>query len=80
MSSGLYKRLVASGLLISHEEVNIEGENPDNVYKIIKPELIPFISYPYEWCFSQLKDAALTTLEIQKQAFEFGMSLKDCSV
>ena len=27
-----------------------------------------FISYPYEWSFSQLKDAALLTLEAQAAA------------
>lgn len=50
-----------------------------NPYKIIQPEVIPFISYPYEWCFSQLKDAALATLRIQKQALAHNMSLKDAS-
>ena len=40
---------------------------------------MPFISYPYEWSFSQLKDAALLTLKIQKIALEHGMSLKDAS-
>lgn len=49
------------------------------MYKILKPEVMPFISYPYEWSFSQLKDAALTTLEIQKKALDFGMTLKDAS-
>ena len=47
--------------------------------KIIKPEKIPFISYPYEWSFSQLKDAALLTLRIQKGAMKYGMTLKDAS-
>jgi hypothetical protein len=46
---------------------------------VLKPEQVPFVSYPYEWSFSQLKDAALTTLLIQKKALEFGMCLKDCS-
>lgn len=79
MNSGLYEKLIDSQLLIPHEEVNIQSLEPDNVYKIIKPELIPFISYPYEWCFSQLKDAALITFKIQKIALDFGMTLKDCS-
>lgn len=56
-----------------------EIEPAGKVYKTIKPELIPFISYPYEWCFSQLKDAALATLDIQSRSLDFGMSLKDCS-
>lgn len=47
--------------------------------KVLKPERIPFISYPYEWSFSQLKDAALATLEIEKIALEHGMTLKDAS-
>jgi hypothetical protein len=79
MGSGLYKILVDAELLIPHEEVDIKPVMPDKAYKIIKPEPIPFISYPYEWSFSQLKDAALTTLEIQKKSLKFGMSLKDCS-
>src|SRR5690606_1323025 len=48
-------------------------------YKVIQPHVVPFISYPYEWCFSQLKDAALLTLRIQKIALKHGMSLKDAS-
>jgi hypothetical protein len=79
MNCGLFEALTNAGLMISHEEVDIVLPRPASVYKIIKPELIPFISYPYEWCFSQLKDAAFTTLRIQKVSLDFGMSLKDCS-
>jgi hypothetical protein len=79
ITSGLYRSLVADRLLITHNEVDIEPAQPDKSYKIIAPEFIEFISYPFEWCFSQLKDAALTTLKVQKIALDFGMSLKDCS-
>ena len=79
MSSGLYDALVEKCLLIPHTETNTELALSGDAYKIIQPELLPFISYPYEWCFSQLKDAAMATLEIQKTAFQYGMSLKDCS-
>ena len=79
VNSGLYEALVQAGLLIVHKEVDIENPDPALGYKVIKPEKIPFISYPYEWCFSQLKEAALTTLKIQKLALDYGMSLKDCS-
>lgn len=79
MDSGLYETLVDANLLIPHQGVDIEAPKPELAYKVIKPELIPFVSYPYEWCFSQLKDAALTTLRIQRKSLEFGMSLKDCS-
>ncbi|MGA8849151.1 MAG: SAM-dependent methyltransferase [Dehalococcoidia bacterium] len=79
MSSGLYQALIDGNLLIPHEEVSIEPPIPKLAYKIIKPEPISFISYPYEWCFSQLRDAALTTLKVQRKALEFGMSLRDSS-
>jgi len=79
MDSGLYKNLVDEKLLVPHEEVEIPPLLQDTVYKVIKPETIPFISYPYEWSFSQLKQAALTTLEIQKIAMKYEMTLKDCS-
>ena len=73
MNSGLYKFLTDKGLLINHVEVE------DNIsYKIIKPEKV-FISYPWEWSFSQLKNAALTTLTIQKISLKYDMSLKDAN-
>jgi len=79
IESGLYNQLVKEGLLIPHRETNAPPLDPENSYKILIPEKIEFISYPYEWSFNQLKDAALTTLSIQKKALEFGMSLKDSS-
>ena len=72
----LYWDLTDANLLIPHKEVK---EVPKGAYKVIQPEKIDFISYPYEWSFSQYKDAALTTLEIQRRALKLGMSLKDAS-
>jgi len=79
IDSGLYEDLVASGLLVRSEEVDAGLAISDAAYKVIRPEVIPFVSYPYEWCFSQLKDAALLTLEIQRRAMGHGMTLKDSS-
>lgn len=75
MGSGLYGRLISSGMLVRHEETAGTG----SAFKTLKPEKLPFISYPYEWSFSQLKDAALLTLSIQKEALGHGMILKDAS-
>lgn len=77
MSSGLYDALVRAGLLIAHEEVEFETGSP--AYKVLQPEIVDTISYPHEWCFSQLKDAALATIRIQGFALKFGMVLKDAS-
>jgi hypothetical protein len=82
MESGLYDKLVKAGRLIPHIEADQSPAEPDaggGVYKIIQPERVPFISYPYEWSFGQLKDAALATLSIQRRALKAGMSLKDAS-
>ncbi len=78
MNSGLYEELTSRSLLIPHQEVAFTEEF-SHQYKIIQPGFIEFISYPYEWSFSQLKDAALVTLEIQMTAMKFGMSLKDAT-
>ena len=77
--SGLYDLLTEKGLLIPHREVSLDLARSDDAVRILEPELVPFISYPYEWCFSQLKDAALATLRIQRLALKKGMSLKDSS-
>jgi hypothetical protein len=79
MRSGLYKALTDDGLLISHEQVEERALPQGGREIVIQPERIPFISYPYEWCFEQYKDAALVTLEAQRRALQFGMSLKDAS-
>ena len=79
MRCGLYDKLVEANTLIPHREVSGEAQNSNIAYKIIKPERISFISYPYEWCFGQLKDAALLTLNLQKTALDFDMTLKDAS-
>ena len=79
MESGLYDKLVKAGLLIPHVEVDQETAEAGLAHKIIQPERVPFISYPYEWSFGQLKDAALATLSIQRRALKASMSLKDAS-
>ena len=79
MSSGLYDILVEKQLLIPHEQAEPFLSKSEEAFCAIEPRLIPFISYPYEWCFSQLKDAALATLKIQTIAFKYGMTLKDAS-
>lgn len=77
MQSGLYLQLKDEHLLIEHHKTDIKPDEPG--YLVIKPRQLPFISYPYEWSFSALKDAALLTLKIQKAALSYEMSLKDAS-
>lgn len=95
MQSGLYQSLIDKGWLLAHEEVahpdansSSKDESPEpaqvpdqeqTYYKILLPEQIPYISYPYEWCFGQLKDAALLTLNVQMEALKHNMILKDAT-
>lgn len=79
MDSGLYAQLVQKGWLVKHEEVHTNLTNSDDWYLTLRPETILYISYPYEWCFAQFRDAALLTLRILRTALEFGMILKDAT-
>lgn len=52
-------------------------EVPAGCELLLHHRRIPFISCPYEWCFSQLKDGARLTLELLAEAVEEGMTLCD---
>ncbi len=79
IGSGLYEELTRRQLLIPHTEAATDPAEPVTAFKVLKPEPVSFVSYPYEWSFAQLKDAALLTLRIQAIALNYGMSLKDSS-
>jgi hypothetical protein len=44
---------------------------------VLRHERIPFVSYPYEWTFSMLKDAALLQLDLLLAALDHDLVLKD---
>ena len=72
LGSGLCRRLLDSGKMVPFTF----SEGDENTLFL---EELPFISYPYEWSFSQLKEAALLTLEIMEETLDCGMILKDAS-
>lgn len=78
-NSGLYNDLVKGGFLIPHQLIQQNFTGDSSWFTTIKPEQVPLISYPYEWSFSMLKDAALLTIELALKALEYGMILKDAS-
>lgn len=79
MDGGLHDELVADGLLIASERVSLDLAPEPGAVAVFRPEPVPLVSYPYEWCFGQLKDAALLTLEIARRALARGLVLKDAS-
>jgi hypothetical protein len=80
--TGIFTGLIKDGKMLPFRELE-KGAWPltttDSAYTVIKPEEIPVISYPYEWSFGQLKDAALLTLDIHIKALDAGLTLKDAS-
>src|SRR5437763_151559 len=79
VSTGCYKHLINNKWLIPHEEVEKNFSGAFDWYKTLRPKKIDFISYPYEWCFDMMKDAALLTLQIAKEVIPFGIILKDAT-
>jgi hypothetical protein len=59
------------------------GELPDVLAGaaagVLRHERVPFISYPYEWPFSMLRDAALLQLDLCRRALGADLALKDAS-
>ena len=78
-SAGLYGELSSADLLIGHERVALDFAVTPEAHAVLRPARIDFISYPYEWSFGELKDAALLTLEVQKHALQRGFVLRDAS-
>lgn len=75
VNSGFLSRNVSNGSLIAFED----AESDLGGWKTLRVERIPFISFPYEWSFHQLRDAALLTLSLQANALKSGMTLKDAT-
>jgi ribosomal protein L11 methylase PrmA len=79
LDSGLYAELEGRRLLVAHREAPLAlAASPDAV-AVLEPERVDFVSYPYEWSFGQLRDAALLTLELQERALARGFTLRDAS-
>ncbi len=80
VASGLLTTLQERGLLVGHEPEPIDAAAaPATAHAVIRPERIDFISYPYEWSFGMLRDAALLTLDAQALAYEQGFTLRDAT-
>ena len=82
-SSELFRKAVAEGKLVG-TEVERDGDAlPDGLVDgaaaVLRHDVVPFVSYPYEWTFAMLKDAALLQLELLSGALEENLILKDSS-
>jgi len=74
--------LVADERLIATEPVDLDDLPQlagEPAAAALRHERVPFVSYPYEWPFSMLKDAALLQLALGRRALEHDLTLKDAS-
>jgi SAM-dependent methyltransferase len=82
-STSFFHEALAAGKLVGTEAVD-DVELPEEalhegVAAVLRHEPIPFVSYPYEWTFGMLKDAALLQLDLLRAALREGVTLKDAS-
>lgn len=88
-TSGVLQLGISNKLLIPFNIVNDEtskqlsksiiGARGESAKLLIEHPKIPLISYPYEWVFSQLKDAALAHLDLQILLLKKDFELSDAS-
>ena len=86
LNSPLWQNLETSGWVISTEIVptadpvhrQLRDHHPE-YHHFLRHRPLERISYPYEWSFSMLADAALLHLRLQRKLLEQNFSLKDAS-
>ena len=85
-ASPLLERLQSDGSLIGTEEVGLDALAgaaseilPEGTETVLRHDRIPFVSYPYEWTFSMLRDAAALQLDLLLDSLEEELILKDAT-
>ena len=84
--SGLLSRLTSTGEVIATDAADpaalaaLRTVDPGGAWvAALRHERLPFVSYPYEWTFSMLKDAALLQLRVTRDAFAADLAIKDAT-
>jgi SAM-dependent methyltransferase len=77
--SSLFRTATAERKLVATEEVreDVPASLADGYSAVLDHERVPFVSYPYEWPFGMLRDAALLELELLRAALVEDLVLKD---
>ncbi|MEM7142407.1 MAG: methyltransferase [Actinomycetota bacterium] len=70
----------AAGTVVGTRATSMPAELAvDGWERAVEHDRIPVISYPYEWTFSMLRDAALQQLELTRAALADGLLTKDAT-
>jgi len=79
VKSGLFLKLQEKKYLQPSEILPLQNCDYKEAVAFIEHKKIPCISYPYEWSFSMLRDAALFHLDVLYQCIQEGFITKDGS-
>jgi hypothetical protein len=81
--SNLFRRFTDANKLVRTRQIDAEtvpaALAADGWAAVLEHERIPFISYPSEWCFGMLRDAALLHLELMEAALDEDLILQDAT-
>lgn len=75
-STDFFARAVADGRLIP-SELTERADYP--AAAVLEHPRVPLITFPYEWTFSMLRDAALLHLDLLEGALGEGLTMKDAT-
>lgn len=79
-STSFFPRLMSSGRIVrtsQHDDEAPPSPRGAPWARVLEHERVPVVSYPYEWPFAMLREAAVLQLEVLRAALDEGMSLKD---
>lgn len=78
--SPFFASAIADGSVV-HTELLPDGSHPlhEEWAGVLRHERVPVITYPYEWTFEMLRDAALLQIDVTRRAIEAGLTSKDAT-
>lgn len=79
--SGFLDQPLTAGHVIGSREVSTDmlQSAASDIRYLLEHKRVPFISYPYEWCFSALQSAALLQLDLLEAALRYDITMADAS-
>lgn len=79
LTSGLFAAATADGRLVGTEWADPVPPGLEGWAGVLRHERVPVVSYPYEWTFAMLRDAAALQLDLVAAALEEDLTTKDAS-
>jgi len=79
--SGYSDEATSRGWIVKTRDIldpKLKARFPDHAI-LLEHDTIPFVSFPYEWTFSQLRKAALLTIDLHLLALKYGVTMRDSS-